>query len=131
MSEMFQPYLWGEKGLSSYVRRQIEENSYGEDLRLLLIMYFVEGRFDTGSPVDVEMGNYSFKKREVSVRIPVLKASFHSQETMNRRKFIVDSTLLAVDMVRNRLEKRNLDIDFASLRRDVERAGEEYLAQST
>ncbi|MES2330985.1 MAG: hypothetical protein V4539_15385 [Bacteroidota bacterium] len=127
VSKMFSPYVWQTNGLATLFERTFLNKDYGADLKLLLIMYYVEGRFDINGPQNAKVNNYSNKNKDISVAIAVTPELFHNKNEFERRKFIVDSTLNAVKLVRNKLEKRKLDIDFDLLVSDITIASSEFL----
>ncbi|MDE3183515.1 MAG: hypothetical protein KGM16_08860 [Bacteroidota bacterium] len=128
VSEMFSPYIWKEHGFGTLFENAYINKSYGNDLKLILIMYYVEGAFNINGPENLKVNNYSNKKKDISVAITVLPNQFHNRNEFERREFIVDSTLKAVKLVRDKLsKKKNLDIKFEELISDVIEIGDEYL----
>ncbi|MBI1801234.1 MAG: hypothetical protein HY259_06720 [Chloroflexi bacterium] len=127
VGDMFDPYIWAPWGLGKRLK-VIRHKNYGIGLTLLLIQYYVEGRFPTFGPEQLKVRNYSTKNKDIAVAIPVTRHEFHQVGDIPRKQFIVRSTLEAIDAVQARLAKRKLDIDFESLRQDVEKISEEYLA---
>ena len=100
------------------------------DLRLLLIKYYVAGTFSPDEmPAKPQLSNYSNKNKDIAVAFAVTRDKFHDVGEQERRKFIVNTTLQAIDLVEGRLGKRKLDIDFTALKRDVRKAAEDYLNQ--
>jgi len=130
VEQLFEPYLWSMKGLARRVKSTCEVGAYGSDLRLILIQYYVEGKYDIGAPPAPRLRHYSKKNKDIAVAFPVTHDRFHDVGEQERRQFIVDTTFQSIDMVEARLGKRRLDIDFVSLRRDVNSAAREYLAQA-
>lgn len=126
-SEMFSPYIWGKSGLGTLIDTLLSKDIYGSDLKLLLIQYYVEGEFSRYLPAEPKVNNYSTKNKDISVAIGVPKSLFHDRNEFERREFIVDTTLNAIEMVKVKLEKKKLDIDFLALVHDVTQLCEEYL----
>ena len=96
------------------------------DLELLLIQYYVEGKFSRYLPEEPKVGNYSKKNKDIAVAIGVPCHLFHVKNEFERREFIVDSTLSAIVLVKNRLEKKKLDINFSALIKDIKELSFEY-----
>lgn len=51
---------------------------------------------------------------------------FHVKNEFERKEFIVDSTLSAIVLVKNRLEKKKLDINFSAMIKDIKELSFEY-----
>lgn len=75
--------------------------------------YYLEGKFSSYIPLEPKLGNYLKKSRDIGVDIGVTKDAFHLREEVERKEFIVDSTLKAVSLVQKRLGNKKLDINFA------------------
>lgn len=123
----FAEYIWGENGYEILLK-EILLKYYGKDLRLLLIQYYVEEDYKPDwSPDKPRLSNYSNKNKDIAVAFSVNKDKFHNVGEQERRQFIVETTLQAVDLVEARLGKRKLDINFKRLREDVVKAGEAFI----
>ncbi|WP_109672055.1 hypothetical protein [Dyadobacter jejuensis] len=127
VSNMFSPYVWKENGLDTLMDLKLAKKNYGDDLDLLLIQYYVEGKFSSYLPEEPKVGNYLKKNKDIAVAIAVTRDVFHDRNEFERREFIVNSTLNAIELVRKRLIKKKLDIDFDSLIRDVKELAYIYL----
>lgn len=124
---MFTPYVWKEYGFGNLLDSELLEKHYGNDLKLLLIQYYIEGKFSSYLPESPKVGNYSTKNKDIAVAIGVTRDVFHDRNEFERREFIVDSTLKAVELVKARLIKKKLDIDFDRLIRDMKELSDVYL----
>lgn len=104
---------------------------YWKDLELLLIQYHIStpnNLWDFNYALELKtLGNYSSKEKAISVIIPVILEEFLNLSPYERKKKFADDALYAVKLVRDRLEKKKLDIDFDKLISDVEKCNEEYL----
>jgi hypothetical protein len=128
VSGMFTPYLWGSNGLAKLLK-PLRKKNYGSALRLLLIQYYVEGQYLSSSEVPaVKVMNYSSKNKDISVRVPVNRIDFHNTDEFCRRRFLLQTTLEAIELVAIRLERKKLDVDMRRLKRDVESIGEQFMA---
>jgi hypothetical protein len=125
--DVFTPYVGMEKGISTQIDAVLKKENYGNDMQLLLIQYYVEGRFSNYLPSQPKLGNYVKKNKDIAVAIGVTREQFHSRNEFERREFIVDSTLSAIKLVKERLLKKKLDIDFNRLIDDVQEITVEYL----
>lgn len=125
---LFSPHLFGERGFKTYLLKTLSQGKYGKDLELILIQYYLEGKsLPDNSPHEPRLANYSSKNKDIAIAFSVTRDKFYNVSNIKRRQFIVDTTLQAIDMVKGRLGKRKLDIDFETLRKDVKKAAEEYL----
>jgi len=123
----FIPYVFGDNGLGKLIKEHISNKDYGDDLKLLLIQYYVEGKFSRYLPEEPKLGNYKKKDRNIAIAIGVPCRLFHSRNEFERREFVVDSTLNAVNVVREKLEKKKLDINFDSLLSDLKEISKKFL----
>jgi hypothetical protein len=127
VSNIFTPYVWKENGLGTLLDKEIKNKNYGNDLELLLIKYYVEGRFDVNGPSFPKVSSYSKKNKDIAVDITVTPELFHNRNEFERREFIIDSTLNAVKLVRDKLSPKNLAINFDELLSDVTSVRNSYL----
>ena len=125
-SDMFSPYVWSKHGLDTLMEKKLS-NDYGKDMDLLLIQYYIEGRFSNYLPVPPKLGNYMKKSKDITVAVGVTRKLFHDRNEFERREFIVDSTLGAIKLVKERLVKKKLDINFDKLLQDIKEISQEYL----
>ena len=128
VSDIFTPYVWREKGFDTFLEKATSGKEYGSDLKLLLIKFYVEGKFDINGPDQPKPGNYSTKNKDIAVEITVKLTDFHNRNDLDRKNFIVSSTLKAIELAREKLSKKKLDIDFDQLLSDVRVTGKKYLA---
>ena len=127
---LFTPYVWGTSGFQYFLEQILSRDIYGNDLKLLLIKFYVVGSVISDEmPSRPKLLNYSRKNKDIAVAFAVTRDKFHDVGERERREFIVNTTLQAIDMVQGRLGKRKLDIDFEALRRDVKKAGIDFIKQ--
>src|SRR5262245_12155604 len=109
VGKIFTPYLWGEKGLATLLE-PLKDKNYDGDLRLLLIEYYIEGKFSKIFDLEaIKIRNYSNKNKDISVKVPVTRSSFQDRDENGRRKYLVHTTLNAVELVEKRLTKKKLN----------------------
>lgn len=124
---MFSPYIWGNSGLGTRIKDQLDISNLGSDLELILIKYYLEGRFSSYVPSEPKLGNYLKKSKDIGLDIGVTKDAFHRHEEFVRREFIVDSTMKAVSLVQKRLSNKKLDVNFGLLTEKLNTITHEYL----
>lgn len=78
-----------------------------------------------------KLWNYSPKGKSISVIIPVVLEDFLKLSPQERRKKFAYDAIYAVSLVRERLKKKKLDINFEKLISDLEKCNEEYLKQES
>lgn len=127
VSEMFTPYIWQEHGLGTLFEKRFLNNDYGSDLKLLLIMFYVEGKFEINGPELPKVSNYSKKNKNIRVAITARPEQFHNKNEFERREFIVDSTINAIKLVRDKVAKKRLNINFDELISNLISVGNMYL----
>jgi hypothetical protein len=127
VDSMFAPYVWGATGLANLLK-PLKLKNYGTELKLLLIEYYVEGKFTEHLFDEIRLRNYSTKSKDISAQVPVRRSDFHDRTDRQRREFLLKTTLEAIELVRGRLEKRKLGVDFDRLRQDVEAVGIDFVA---
>lgn len=119
VSGMFSPYIWNNLGFGTLFSNKFSNKSYGSDLKLILIKYYVEGKFEVNGPENPTVSNYSKKNKDISVAYTVHANDFHLRDDFKRKEFIVESTLNAIILVQKKLFKQRLDIDFEGLLADT------------
>jgi hypothetical protein len=127
VKDIIHPYIWGPDGLANLLR-PLKEKDYGPALKLLLIEYYVEGTYSSAFNVmEVKVSNYSSKNKDISVKVPIKKIDFHGKGDLHRRKFLLQTTLEAIELVRIRLERKKLAVDMQLLRCDVEAISKKFI----
>lgn len=124
---MFSKYLYANNGFDTIFKDITKRRDYGDGLKLLLIKYYVDGEVSKYQSTGKRISNYSNKNKDISVDVYVNEEIFHSKDENDRKKFIIDSTLSSVKKVKEKLNKKRLQIDFNLLIDDIERAQDLYL----
>ena len=108
VSKMFSPYIWDDFGFATLFEKKFLNKGYGKDLKQLLIMYYVEGKFDVHGPEAPKISNYSNKNRDISVAITVRADQFHDRSEFDKKEFIIISTLNALKMVKRKVREKKI-----------------------
>lgn len=119
VSEMFTPYIWKDKGIGTLIDKELSNKTYGDGLKLILIQYYVEGRFAVNGPEIPTVGKYVNKDKSINVAITVKPNDFHNKKESDRKKYIFDTTINAIELVRDKLIHKKLNFDFSNLINDV------------
>ena len=127
VSDLFTPYVWRESGFETLFKNLIGEKNYGSDLSLLLIKFYVEGKFSINGPDQPVVSNYSKRNKDIAVEVRVRPSFFHNKGDKERKKFIVSAVTNAIDLVKEKLSQKKLDIDFEHLKEDVLTVAERYV----
>lgn len=130
VSELFTPYVWGELGFDSFLKKTMTRKSYG-DVKLILIRLYVEGKFEIGIPDTIQVGRYSSKTQDISVDVPVRREDFHDKTDHERKQFILSSTEKAIMLVYERTAKKKLDLDLPAILADIHLAAKFYIPSTT
>jgi len=117
---MFSPYIWSTVGIDPYVKKYIKPNVYSKHLDLLLIMFYVEGKYFDQPIENGKVSNYNSKEKSISVAIDVSKEKFHKRNEEERKKYIVESIILAVNLVADKMKKKKMEFNKEQLLKDLE-----------
>ena len=125
IGKSFKPYIWKNIGFGDFIEGKLN-NYINDNLRLILIMYYVDGKFSVNGPEGYKVNNYSPKDRSISVA-HTIPANFWQFSEQERKQYIADSTLRAFELVKKRLEKKKNGIDFESLEHKLKDLANEWL----
>ncbi|HPA62822.1 MAG TPA: hypothetical protein PLM72_10185 [Spirochaetota bacterium] len=117
---MFSPYIWSDRGIDAYIKKYINQSNYSKDLDFLLIMFYVEGKFFDQPVENGKVSNYSSKDKSISVAIDVSKDKFHNKNDDERKKYIIESIILSVNIVAGKLQMKKMEFDKNKLLKDLE-----------
>jgi hypothetical protein len=126
----FASFIWGKEGIDTWISSALKDRSYGKGVKLLLIMFYVEGHLPMWLPKRIR-ASYSKKEQALSVEVPVLKKHFSSGDKKERTAFILNQVLLSLEAARGVRKRNGLDFDLDSLIRDVNEAGKRWLETSS
>lgn len=127
VSDMFIKYVWQEKGFENYLEELTLNKKYSSELDLLLVQYYVEGKFDTNGPEEPTVSNYSMKEKSISVAMSVRNKDFHNKGERERKEFIVKSTIDAIELAKPKILKKKIEVDWDALLTDVKQAGIKFM----
>lgn len=128
---IFPDYLWEENGFIKTLEPKLRKDGYGKELELFLIEYYVSGNQPTMGieklkGQELRVLRYNSKEKSIAVAMHVSFRNFVGLSEKQRRQFIVQTTLKAVDAARDRYKNRRWDVNFELLRQDIHAAGEIY-----
>src|SRR5689334_1835184 len=89
IADTFLSYVWKEFGFGTLIKEHLAGKGYGKDLELLLIKYYVEGKFSRYLPHEPKVNNYMSKNKDIGVDVAVTRELFHDRNEFERREFIV------------------------------------------
>ncbi len=120
----FQPWLLSFRNI---IHRTVAPKSYGDDLRLILIEYDLEGKFMEFPKREYRV--YSYRRNERSMIVMVgVREDFGTWPDPEKRRFIVESTLHATELAREKMLKLGYPgVDFEQLMSDLHLCAKEYL----
>lgn len=102
-----------------YIEKYINIKKYGNNLSLILIQYYISGKFLEFNSSRTKLLNYLPKEKAIAFIMEVDHKDFLKLSDEGQKKFIIKTTLNSVLAVKKRLEKKNMDIDFNSLVNDL------------
>lgn len=110
---------------------KIVEWVYWKDLELLLIEYHLSADKNI-MPFKYALerkivSSYSIKDKSISVLIPVILKDFFKLSEDDRMKKFCDDTIYAVNMIKERMNKKKLDVNITKLLEDLEKCNKEFL----
>lgn len=73
------------------------------------------------------VSKYDDKEKEISVDVFVSKEDFWNKSEIDRKKYIVTSTIEAVKKIETKLRKQKVTIDFQSIKSIIEKAKNEFI----
>jgi hypothetical protein len=119
LANSFSPYIWGEKGISSTLKK-LKHKNYGNDLKLVLFQFYIKP-----SPVEQQRlkSIESYRKKEKSIGIPVIitEENFFSKTEEERYRFLEASILQKLDLLAEVVKKKKLDTSISLLKSDLQK----------
>lgn len=127
VSQMFTPYLWGTKSLGELIDLEINPTNYGDDLKLILIKVYVEGRFEINGPEHLVVEGYSKIKKETGAAFTVRHKDFHNKSSEERKRFLVEMVKTSIEGIQAKHESKMHNFDFELLKTNLETVIRAYL----
>ena len=128
------------QSFAKLVKQRIGDRRYGDGLDLILIKYYLEGKYLHKVSKDYPEGKYlhmvtkdyrvqGYRKKEKSVAAIVYVArSFAIMPETDKRQFIIDSTLEVIRLVHIKMDRLGFkNIDFDRLTADMRECAGEYI----
>lgn len=118
IADTFKVYIWGNKGVCN-VLKQLNNNNYGQDLRLALFQFYVK-------PTEIELQSIKeiepYRKKEKSIGIPIVinDDNFFNKSEEERYKFLKQSVLQKLDLLAEVVKKKKLDTNMEQLKMDLQ-----------
>lgn len=115
--DLFRSYIWGEKGISTDLKR-INNEDYGKDLMMILFQFYI-------NPIEQELMKLkeieSYRKKEKAIGIPIIvnDENFFNQNEKNRILFLKESIINKILLVEKVVKKRQLDTNIEKLKLDL------------
>jgi hypothetical protein len=112
LGKVFNPYIWGVKGICNLLKR-LRHEDYGKDLLLILLQFYVNPTPDEIPKIRVIE---SYRKKEKSIGIPIIinEENFFSQTEEARfallKKTVTKKIHLLADVVKNKKLDTNMDL---------------------
>jgi hypothetical protein len=110
-------YLWSEDGLKNKLS-SIKWQTYGHDFHLILFQFYVK-------PIPALRNNLrkieNYRRKEKSIGVPIIidEANFFSLNVIERQKFLTNTILIKIDLLREKVKRNKLDLDVSKLKEDI------------
>jgi hypothetical protein len=104
--DIFRKYVWSFRKL---INEYINITKYSDDVDLLLIEFSMEGKFIEYPKKEIRFRSYRLKEKSAAVTVGVRK-EFIEWTDNEKKQFIITSTLNSIELARNALRKKGLDI---------------------
>jgi hypothetical protein len=128
VGNVFNPYY---VAFNKLVKRNINPKTYGIGLELILIEYHLEGEFLALPEEKYRLKSYRKNERSIAVAVGV-SLEFGKMSDIEKRKFIVDTTIVAVRLAQEKMDKLGfVEIDFPQLFADIDKCAIEYMGLSS
>lgn len=127
VSQIFTPYLWGTASFGEIIDSKVNSVDYGEELDLILIKVYVEGKFEIYGPKHLTVENYSKTKKETGAAFTISRKDFHNKSDKERRLFLTSMVRIAISSIQLKHEKKICNYNFTLLKENFERAIDAYL----
>lgn len=102
IGHIFGPYCFS---FSDLIKEKTMGKKYSKDLSLILIEYHLEGKFLELPAKEFKVRSYRRKELAIAVVIGVPNL-FSTWSDFERKNFIINTTLEAINLVMNKLSKR-------------------------
>lgn len=112
IDKTFQPYIYGDSGVSTLIDRQLKDN-YGIGLDLILFSWICYDRDSDVVPILRPVSNYNKSERSISVKVNVTYNNFFDRGEEGRRRFVIERITEGLYLVKNKLKKnKEVNIEF-------------------
>lgn len=124
-------YVNGEYGISDILEKHMFHENYGNELAIILIMLYVEGKLDWfAMPAKSKLCRFSSKDKSYEYSVPVTKETFFCLSPTERKDFIVQQMKDAVAATEIQFKKKKMNTDFNLMKADLARVCDLYLKQA-
>ena len=121
------PFGAYQQSFANLVKQRIGDRRYGDGLDLILIQYYLEGKYLHQVKKDYRVQGYRKKEKSVAAIVWVAR-SFGNRPETEKRQFIIDSTLEVIKLVHIKMDRLGYkNIEFDRLTADVRGCADEYI----
>ena len=118
IAHTFQPYIWGEKGISD-ILKTLEYYNYGKDLKLILFEFNVNLTV-AELQLTKDIGSYRSKEKAIGIPIIVNDENFFFKNEVERYDFFKQSLNSKMVLLENVIRKKKLDTNIIQLKADLD-----------
>ena len=113
------PLLFGKKLFSDQIENSINKN-YGEDLKVILIRYFIDGKIVKFPVSKRQLSNYNKIDKSIICNFNINGNSLSSLNDDDIRGFIKTSTIKGINIIKTKLSSKLFDFNFEALVNDLD-----------
>jgi len=123
----FSDYIWRERGFATILEKHLADKNLGNDLKLVLIKFLVDGEIITFSEIKKTISTFDENNKEISIDIHVRKNQFWTETELKRKSFIIQSTIDAIKLISKKLSSKKMNFNFEKLIEIIDLSGREFL----
>lgn len=125
----FSDYIWRENGFKTVLDKYANNLQSNEELKTLLIKYIVDGEIITFKRSKRPISKYDNEEKEISIDVFVSQDEFWNKPETDRKEYIANTTINAIEKVEQKLKKQKIIVDFSQLKTIIYKSKSEFISQ--
>jgi len=119
LGETFRKYLWDSGGFADIIK-PIEYRNYGKDIERILFQFYINPIPELDAQLE-EIEPYRKKEKSIGIPIVLNDDNFFKKGIEERNKFLKETVLKKLDLLKEIITKKKLDTKFDLLKSDLEK----------
>ena len=119
------PLLFGKNSISDQLEKALNQQ-YGEELSVILIRYYIDGKIAKFPIPKRQLSNFNKKEKGIICNFNINGNSLLKQNDNDLKSFIKSSTIKGINIVKAKLSSKKFNFDFDSLIKDIEKLFQNY-----